>query len=274
MGDRLAGRVAIVTGAGMGIGRGIARRLAHEGAAIVVAELREASGDRTVRELADDFGARSRFVPTDVSKKDQVERLVDATVFEFGRVDILVNNAQTFTELVPLDEKTDAMMAASLESGPWATFWSMQAVFPHMREHHYGRIVNFCSLNMVTGAWYSVDYNAAKGAIQALTRSAAREWGPYGITVNAIAPAAASEGYLAFKKNSPQAAAAAEKTIPLQRMGDPEEDLGGVALFLASDDGQYITGHTLFADGGGHMGSAWHPPRSTRPDGTGHFVPE
>ena len=135
-----------------------------------------------------------------------------------------MNNAQTFTELVPLEEKTDAMMAASLESGPWATFWSMQAVFPHMRDQHFGRIVNFCSLNMVTGAWYSVDYNAAKGAIQALTRSAAREWGPYGITVNAIAPAAASEGYLAFKKNSPEAAAAAEKTIPLQRMGDPEED--------------------------------------------------
>ena len=92
--------------------------------------------------------------------------------------------------------------------------------------------------------------------------------------MNAIAPAAASEGYLAFKQNSPEAAAAAERTIPLQRMGDPEEDLGGVALFLTSDDGQYITGHTLFADGGGHMGSAWHPPRSTKPDGTGHFVPE
>ena len=86
-------------------------------------------------------------------------------------------------------------------------------------------------------------------------------------------PRPASEGYLAFKKNSPEAAAAAEKSIPLQRMGDPEEDLGGVALFLTSDDGQYITGHTIFADGGGHMGSAWHPPRSTTPDGTGHFVP-
>jgi NAD(P)-dependent dehydrogenase (short-subunit alcohol dehydrogenase family) len=273
VGERLSGRVAIVTGAGMGIGRGIARRLAREGAAVVVAEIREESGERVARELTDELGATARFVPTDVSRREQLHQMVELTVGEFGRVDILVNNAQTFTELVPLEEKTDAMMAASLESGPWATFWAMQAVFPYMRDQHYGRIVNFCSLNMMTGAWYSVDYNAAKGAIQALTRSAAREWGPHGITVNAIAPAAASEGYLAFKKNSPEAAAAAEKTIPLQRMGDPEEDLGGVALFLTSDDGQYITGHTIFADGGGHMGSAWHPPRSTRPDGTGHFVP-
>jgi NAD(P)-dependent dehydrogenase (short-subunit alcohol dehydrogenase family) len=274
VGERLSGRVAIVTGAGMGIGRGIARRLAREGAVIVVAELREESGARVARELRDDLRATARFVPTDVSRKEQIQRLVETTLGEFGRVDILVNNAQTFTELVPLEEKTDAMMAASLDSGAWGTFWTMQAVFPSMREQHYGRIVNFCSLNMVTGAWYSVDYNAAKGAIQALTRSAAREWGPYGITVNAIAPAAASEGYLAFKQNSPAAAVAAEKTIPLQRMGDPEEDLGGVALFLTSDDGQYITGHTIFADGGGHMGSAWHPPRSTQADGTGHFVPE
>ena len=273
MSERLSDRVAIVTGAGMGIGRGIARRLAREGATVVVADLREDLGDRVARDLAGELGARARFVATDVSQKESIQALVDLTVSEFGRVDILVNNAQTFTELVPLEEKTDAMMAASLDSGAWGTFWSMKAVFPHMRDQHYGRIVNFCSLNMVTGAWYSVDYNAAKGAIQALTRSAAREWGPYGITVNAIAPAAASEGYLAFKKNSPDAAAAAEKTIPLQRMGDPEEDLGGVALFLTSADGQYVTGHTIFADGGGHMGSAWHPPRSTKPDGTGHFVP-
>ena len=146
----------------------------------MVADLREDLGDLVARDLAGELGARARFVATDVSKKESVQALVDATVSEFGRVDILVNNAQTFTELVPLEEKTDAMMAASLDSGAWATFWSMQAVFPHMREQHYGRIVNFCSLNMVTGAWYSVDYNAAKGAIQALTRSATANGGRTG----------------------------------------------------------------------------------------------
>jgi NAD(P)-dependent dehydrogenase (short-subunit alcohol dehydrogenase family) len=183
-----------------------------------------------------------------------------------------VNNAQGYMPLVPLEEKTDDMLARSLDTGLWATFWSMQAAFPHMRDQHFGRIVNFCSLNGVTGAWYSVDYNATKEGIRGLTRSAAREWGQHNITVNAIAPGAASEGYRAWADRNREQARAAEQTIPLRRMGDPEEDLGGVALFLVSADGGYITGHTLFADGGGHMGTAWQPPRSTRPDGLGHFV--
>jgi NAD(P)-dependent dehydrogenase (short-subunit alcohol dehydrogenase family) len=258
VGDRLAERVAIVTGAGMGIGRGIARRYAREGARVVVA--------------SQEFGVPARFVHVDVGVRDEVQRMVDDTIDADGRLDILVNNAQGYTPLVPLEEKTDDMMAASLNSGLWATFWSMQAAFPHMRVQRFGRIINFCSLNGVTGAWFSVDYNATKEGIRGLTRSAAREWGQHNITVNAIAPGAASEGYRAWADRNPEQAKAAEATIPLRRVGDPEEDLGGVALFLASDDGAYITGHTLFADGGGHMGSGWQPPRSTTPDGLGHYV--
>lgn len=271
---RLSGRVAIVTGAGMGIGRGVVRRFAREGATVVVADLRAEAGERTARELVDDLGAQVHAVATDMSHKDDIEHLVADTIARHGQIDVVVNNAQAFTPLVPLEDKSDEMMAASLDSGLWGTYWMLQALFPHMRGRHYGRIVNFCSLNMVTGAWYSADYNATKSAIEALTRTAAREWGPYGITVNAIAPAAASEGYLAYKERSPREAEAAERGIPVGRMGDPENDIGGVALFLVSDDGAYITGHTLFADGGGHLGTAWRPPRSTRPDGLGHWVPE
>jgi NAD(P)-dependent dehydrogenase (short-subunit alcohol dehydrogenase family) len=272
MTDRLAGRVAIVTGAGMGIGRGIARRYAREGCRVVVAEVRADHGEQTAAAIRDELDGAARFAPVDVGRRDDVTRMVDETIATEGRVDILVNNAQGYTPLIPLEEKTDDMLARSLDTGLWATFWSMQAVFPHMRDRHFGRIINFCSLNGVTGAWYSVDYNATKEGIRGLTRSAAREWGQHNITVNAIAPGAASEGYRAWADRNPDQARVAEQTIPLRRMGDPEADLGGVALFLASDDGAYITGHTLFADGGGHMGTAWQPPRSTHPDGLGHFV--
>jgi NAD(P)-dependent dehydrogenase (short-subunit alcohol dehydrogenase family) len=272
MGDRLAGRVAIITGAGMGIGRGIARRYAREGCEVVVAEVQAEHGRRAAADIVEQLGGQARFAEVDVGRQRDVQRMVADTVTTEGRIDILVNNAQGYTPLVPLEEKTDDMMARSLDTGLWATFWSMQAAFPHMREQRFGRIINFCSLNGVTGAWYSVDYNAAKEGIRGLTRSAAREWGQHNITVNAIAPGAASEGYRAWADRNPEQARAAESTVPLRRVGDPEEDLGGVALFLASDDGAYITGHTLFADGGAHMGAGWQPPRSTTPDGLGHFV--
>ena len=272
MGDRLAGRVAIVTGAGEGIGRGIARRYAREGARVVVAELRAEWGDRTANEIRDELHGEAHAVHTDMGKKDDVLRMVDEAVATFGGVDILVNNAQAFTPMVPLEEKEDAWFEISLNSGLMGSFWAMQSAFPHLRDSGRGRIVNFCSLNGVTGAWFSVDYNAAKEAIRGLTRSAAREWGQYGITVNCIGPGAASSGYRAWADRNKEAAAMGEATIPLGRMGDPEDDIGGVALFLASDDGQYVTGHTIFADGGGHLGSGWKPPRSTTSDGLGHYV--
>src|SRR5262245_27396728 len=137
MGDRLAGRVAIVTGAGMGIGRGIARRFAREGCSVVVAELREAFGRRAADEIVAGLGGRARFAAVDVGRRDEVERLVADTIATEGRLDILVNNAQGYTPLVPLEEKTDDMMARSLDTGLWATFWSMQAAFPHMRDRRF-----------------------------------------------------------------------------------------------------------------------------------------
>jgi len=176
MTDRLAGRVAIVTGAGMGIGRGIARRYAREGCRVVIAELRAEQGERTAAEIRAALGGAARFAAVDVGRRGDVEQMVADTVATEGRVDVLVNNAQGYTPLIPLEEKTDDMLARSLETGLWATFWSMQAVFPHMRDQRFGRIINFCSLNGVTGAWYSVDYNATKEGIRGLTRSAAREW--------------------------------------------------------------------------------------------------
>ena len=257
---RLQDRVAIVTGAGQGIGRGIARRFAREGARVVIAERKPEHGEAAARELSDELGAQALFVATDVSQRDQVHAMVAAAVDRFGRLDILVNNAQRFTAPAPLETMPDALFAASLDGGLWATFWAMQAAFPHMRDGGGGRIINFASMNGVRGAALTGNYNAAKEGIRALTRTAAREWGPHGILVNVICPAAASSVWLAHRARDPENAARSEASNPLGRMGDPERDIGGVALFLASEDGCFITGHTLFADGGAHLGlSVWRP---------------
>jgi NAD(P)-dependent dehydrogenase (short-subunit alcohol dehydrogenase family) len=251
--DRLSKKVAIVTGAGQGIGRGIAHKFAREGARVVIAEWKAHRGERTRAEL-EELGAQAISVPTDISEKAQVRNMIDAAVKAFGTVDILVNCAQTFTPNVPIEEKTDEMWHVSLLTGPMATFWAMQAVYPVMKAGGGGRIINFASLNGEVGQRLTIDYNASKEAIRAITKTAAREWGSDGILVNAIAPGAASPVYLAWAARQPQMAEEQNRLKPIQRMGDPEEDIGGVALFLASDDSRYVTGHTIFVDGGSWLG--------------------
>jgi NAD(P)-dependent dehydrogenase (short-subunit alcohol dehydrogenase family) len=253
MTDRLSKKVAIVTGAGQGIGRGIAHKFAKEGARVVIAEWKAHRAERTRAEL-EELGAQAISVPTDISEKAQLPRMVEAAVKAFGTVDILVNCAQTFTPNVPFQEKTDEMWHVSLLTGPLATFWAMQAVYPVMKAGGGGRIINFASLNGEVGQRLTVDYNASKEAIRAITKTAAREWGADGILVNAIAPGAASPVYLAWAERQPEMAEQQNRLKPIQRMGDPEEDIGGVALFLASDDSRYVTGHTLFVDGGSWLG--------------------
>lgn len=251
--------MAIVTGAGFGIGRGIARRYAREGCAVVVAELDEMSGRRTADELAG-LGGRGRFVATDVTDKSQVQAAVDAALADFGRVDVLVNNAWGGGTIKRLEHKTDADMEHGLRLGFLSHFWAMQAVFPHMKRQGGGAIVNLCSLNGVNAHMYSAEYNTAKEASRALARTAAREWARCGIRVNVICPAAATEAYEAFKAMAPDNAADLLRQNPMGRMGDPEADIGGVALFLASDDAAYLTGNTLFVDGGSHInGVQWDP---------------
>jgi NAD(P)-dependent dehydrogenase (short-subunit alcohol dehydrogenase family) len=136
----------------------------------------------------------------------------------------------------------------------------MQAVFPHMRSQGGGRVINLCSLNGVNAHMYTVHYNAAKEAVRALTRTAAREWAAWNILCNVICPAAATEAYRATMDANPAMERAVLAAHPMHRMGDPEEDIGGAALFLASDDSRYVTGNTLFVDGGGHInGTPWAP---------------
>lgn len=257
---RLEGRAAVVTGAGAGIGRGIARRLAREGAAILVAEYNADSGARTAQELRDEFGVPAEFAATDVSRKEQVEAAVAAAERRFGSADILVNNAGGSGFMGRFEHHTDEIMKKSFDVNFYAGYWAMQAAFPGMRERGWGRIINICSLNAVNAHPYTMNFNAAKEALRGLTRTAAREWARHGICANVICPAAASDAYQKFAGAFPEMAAEMLKQNPMGRMGDCEHDIGAVAAFLASDDCRYVTGMTMFVDGGSHInGVSWNP---------------
>ena len=258
--NRLHDRVAIVTGAGEGIGKGVARCFAAEGAHVVIAELNQATGDRTAAEIIKEYGVKALSVKTDAGNKESVLAMVDACIDAFGRVDILVNNAWAGGGLNRFENKTDEDMQIAFNVNSLGTFWAMNAVFPHMRKNGGGRIITMCSLNGVNAHMYSAEYNMAKEAARALTRTAAREWGRHNITANIICPAAATAAFKAFEEMAPDNVAEIMKQNPMGRMGDPEEDIGGVAVFLASDDSRYVTGNTIFADGGSHInGVSWAP---------------
>lgn len=258
-GNRLAGRAALITGAADGIGRGMARRLAREGASVLVVDYNAENGAKVVQELRD-LGAQAEFFKCDVTVRDDVVGAVQACVDRFGSVDILVNNAYRGEEIGRLESKSDDLFASCMDMCLYAAKWSMEAAFPHMRSRKWGRIINIASLNGVNAHMGTAEYNVGKEALRAYTRSAAREWAGYGICANIICPAAASAAYRRFEELEPEVAAATAAANPMGRMGDPEDDIGGVALFLASEDARYFTGNTLFVDGGAHMnGAGWTP---------------
>ncbi len=253
----LQDRIALVTGAGRGVGEGIARRLHDAGATVIVAEFDTATGQATADSLA-----RAQFIPVDVGSREQVVGAINEVQATYGRLDILVNNAYP-TGAVPsrLENRSDDDFTRAHEAGFMGPWWAMQAAFPGMRDRRWGRVINVCSLNGVNAHPYTAEYNTAKEALRALSRTAAREWARHGICVNVICPAARTAAFEMFEKHSPDNAALMLQQNPMGRMGDPEQDIGGVALFLASEDARYVTGNTLHADGGGHInGVNWEPP--------------
>jgi NAD(P)-dependent dehydrogenase (short-subunit alcohol dehydrogenase family) len=253
---QLDGRIAVITGAGDGIGAAIARRFASEGAKIVIAELDPATG----KAIADELGDSGYFVETDASDKQQVESMVSAAVDRWGSLDILVNNAWGGGRIGRVENKTTELMTHGVNLGFLGPFWAMVAAHPIMQAKRYGRIINICSLNGVNAHMGTVEYNAAKEALRAATRTAAREWASVGIVANIICPAAKSASFRATMAQHPELVAAADASIPMGRIGDCYEDISPVALFLASEGCRYMTGNTLFVDGGSHInGSAWAP---------------
>lgn len=243
----LEGKVALVTGAGQGVGRGIALALAGEGAKVVVAGRTEGKLLQTCAQITE-RGGIAQPVVCDVMIAEDITRCVQATVDAFGTVDILVNNAQVVV-LGRILEFSEEHYQASMDSGPLATLRFMRACHPWLRDG--GCVVNLGSSSAMR--WDAEGYGAytaAKEAIRSLSRAAAVEWGPDGIRVNCILPLAMSPAMDGWIAASPDEAAALFRTVPLRRVGDCEVDIGRAVVFLCGPDARYITGHTLPLDGG------------------------
>ena len=246
------GKVALITGAGQGVGQGIALALAKEGAKIAVSGRTASKLDATCKLIAE-CGAEAHAFPCDVKSADGLATLVDDVVARFGTIDILVNNAQE-VPLGPLEAVSDERFVAGLESGPLATFRLMKLCRPHLKGG--GSIVNLAST--AAKRWDMANYGAyaaTKEAIRSLTRAAACEWADEGIRTNVILPHAKSPGLAWWIDNNPEEAAAFIASIPMKRVGECEEDIGAFVVLLCSEGARYVNGQSIAIDGGqAHMG--------------------
>lgn len=261
MENPLQGKVAIVTGAGRGIGRGLAIAYARAGAQVVVSS-RTRSTVEEVTEVIRAAGGEALGVACDVGHREQIHALIEQTIKTYGAVHILVNNAQGFgTPANPtpaptpraFEDTDDEEWEFTFRTGATATLWSMKAAFPHMKAQGYGRVINLSSGAGQIGAAGLGAYVATKEAIRGMTRVAAREWAGYGITVNAISPFIETRTMQDTKRDRPEIYQAVIATVPMRRLGTVDGDLAPVAIFLAGEGSGYVTGQTFNVDGGGYI---------------------
>jgi NAD(P)-dependent dehydrogenase (short-subunit alcohol dehydrogenase family) len=244
----LRGRTALVTGAGRGIGRAIARGIGEMGATVVVAEIDVASGRDAEANLRD-AGIEARFVRTDVTDPTSVEAAFDFAGERFGGADIVVNNAG-MSQRTPAEAYPDADLDRMIRLNVHGVFHGMRAAARRWIEAgRGGTIINLASFAGLVADPLSAPYAASKGAVVQLTRTCAVEWAPHRIRVNAIAPGYTRTAMTAPALGDPTTRAAAIAKTPLGRVAEPE-DLVGAAIFLASAASDYVTGHILAVDGG------------------------
>ncbi len=243
----LDGKIALVTGAGQGVGRGIALALGKAGAAVTVTGRTLEKCEKTVGEI-EAAGGKAMALACDVSIREQAEVVVAATVEAFGSLDILVNNAHTSRPQTLIADTRDKDMALAFQ-GFHGAFHFMQAALPHLKAQR-GCVINLGSVAGMRGDAGFSAYAAAKEAIRAFSRSAAREWGEYGIRVNVICPYSDSPGVDYMLKKDPSFGEQLIADTVLKRLGSSEKEVGATAVFLASDAGSYISGQTINVDGG------------------------
>jgi NAD(P)-dependent dehydrogenase (short-subunit alcohol dehydrogenase family) len=243
----LGGKVAIVTGGGRGIGRAIALGLANSGASVAVTSRTQKEIDAVAEEIKKS-GGKALAVVTDLTVNDQLENLVQATVREFGKIDILVNNAARsfLRSLMDLREDGwDKVFNTNVKS-----VWLLsRLVARKMMEQKSGRIINITTVGAEKAELGMAAYGCSKAALKMLTRCMAREWAQFGIQVNAVGPGLTKTDFSKPIWSNPEVAKHVSAAIPMGRLAEPEEVVGSV-LFLASDAARFITGHSIYVDGG------------------------
>lgn len=248
--SKLQDKVVIITGGAGGIGFGMAKAMVKEGAIVTIVDVNEETGHASEK-LLQEISPKSMFLKADLMDRENLPNIVKTVVDKYGKLDVLVNNAHASKQLT-FENITQADLDLSFGTGFYPTFYLMQAALPYLKETK-GNIINFASGAGLAGHETQAAYAAAKEAIRGISRVAANEWGRFGINVNIISPLANSEGVKAWAQAQPEYYQTVVSKIPMGRFGEVEEDIGRVAVFLASEDSRYMTGQTMMVDGGSIM---------------------
>ena len=246
---RLQDNVTIITGGGKGIGYGLAEAFAEAGSNLVITGRTESRLLAAKEKLEAEYGIEVLPIVADGADEEAIKSVVAQAVAKFGKINTLVNNAQVSKSGLPLVEHTREDLDLAIHSGLYAAFFYMRECHPYLKESR-GSVINFASGAGLFGKLGQSSYAAAKEGIRGLSRVAAAEWGPDDIRVNVICPLAMTESLQDWKEHFPELFEKTIQGIPLGHFADPKDDIGRVAVFLASEDAHYVTGETITLQGG------------------------